>query len=135
MELIYFISGILTVGVAYGTYLLTNIKKSSISLMAQNTRTIQVFTRRIEDLDGEVSQLSENISRIVKEMSTDNYESITLVKEHLLRLDEATKIDESNLMEANRVFNKNIVDIHNDLSTVKRNISAIQQDPNIIDRY
>jgi hypothetical protein len=135
MELIYFISGILTVGVIYGTYLLINIKKSAREIMAHNTKTIKVFTRRIEDIDAEVSQVTSDLSRIKKEMSTDSYESITSIKEHLLKIDSSVESGKIKLIESNRLFNKNIVDLHNELSTFKRNMNTLQRDPNEIARY
>ena len=135
MELLYFISGILTVGVLYGIKLLRTVKSSHTDLLARYQSQSNISSIRNADLDDQLDGLKLLIGDIQSKMEKDQYESLTEINKQIKKLGEDVFLNSQNLKQSNQVFNKNVTDAFSEINGLKQNIKGLLQDPNIIDRY
>jgi peptidoglycan hydrolase CwlO-like protein len=135
MELLYFISGILTVGVLYGIKLLRTVKSSHTDLLARYQSQSNISSIRYGDLSDDLKTVEELVMDISSKMEKDQYESLTEINKQIKKLGEDVFLNSQNLKQSNQVFNKNVTDAFSEINGLKQNIKGLLQDPNIIDRY
>jgi hypothetical protein len=135
MELIYFISGILTVGIVYGINLLRHVKSSHTELLAKYQSQSNISSIRFADLEDEIKTAGQLVADVQAEMEKDQYATVSEIN---TKLEELFGITESNARkqnESNKVHTKNISDAFNDIQLLKNNLKALGQDPNFLNRY
>ena len=135
MELIYFISGILTVGIVYGINLLRHVKSSHTELLAKYQSQSNISSIRFADLGDEIKTAGQLVADVQAEMEKDQYATVSEIN---TKLEELFGITESNARkqnESNKVHTKNISDAFNDIQLLKNNLKALGQDPNFLNRY
>ena len=135
MELLYFISGILTVGVLYWIKLLRTVKSSHTDLLARYQSQSNISSIRYGDLSDDLKTVEELVMDISSKMEKDQYESLTEINKQIKKLGEDVFLNSQNLKQSNQVFNKNVTDAFSEINGLKQNIKGLLQDPNIIDRY
>ena len=135
MELLYFISGILTVGVVYGVVLLRTVKSSHTDLLARHQSQSNLFSIRNADLDDQLDSLKLLIGDIQSKMEKDQYESLSEINKRIKELDNIAYKNVETIKQSNQVFNKNITDAFNEITQLKQNIKILGQDPNMLSRY
>ena len=135
MELIYFISGILTVGIVYGINLLRHVKSSHTELLAKYQSQSNISSIRFGDLSDDLKAVEDLVMDISSKMEKDQYATVSEIN---TKLEELFGITESNARkqnESNKVHTKNISDAFNDIQLLKNNLKALGQDPNFLNRY
>lgn len=135
MELIYFISGILTVGIVYGINLLRHVKSSHTELLAKYQSQSNISSIRYGDLGDDLKAVEDLVMDISSKMEKDQYATVSEIN---TKLEELFGITESNARkqnESNKVHTKNISDVFNDIQLLKNNLKALGQDPNFLNRY
>ena len=135
MELLYFISGILTVGVLYEIKLLRTVKSSHTDLLTRYQSQSNISSIRYGDLSDDLKTVEELVMDISSKMEKDQYESLTEINKQIKKLGEDVFLNSQNLKQSNQVFNKNVTDAFSEINGLKQNIKGLLQDPNIIDRY
>jgi predicted nuclease with TOPRIM domain len=135
MELLYFISGILSVGVLYGVILLRNVKSSHTDLLARFQSQSNISSLREADRLGKIEDLNELVMDIQSNMEKDQYENLSSINKELESLSNLANETKSKLGESNAVLNKNITDAFNEIMQLKNNLKALSQDPNMLSRY
>tara|TARA_B100002019_G_C21119565_1_gene522632 strand:+ start:246 stop:653 length:408 start_codon:yes stop_codon:yes gene_type:complete len=135
MELIYFISGILTVGVIYGVVLLRAVKSSHTNLLAKYQSQSNISSIRYGDMDEELKGLKILIGDIQSKMEKDQYENLSEINKRIKELDEVAYKNTETIKKSNQVFNKNVTDAFNEITQLKQNIKILGQDPNMVSRY
>jgi predicted nuclease with TOPRIM domain len=135
MELLYFISGILSVGVLYGVILLRNVKSSHTDLLARLESQLNISSLREADKLGKIEDLNELVMDIQSNMEKDQYENLSSINKELESLSNLANETKSKLGESNAVLNKNITDAFNEIMQLKNNLKALSQDPNMLSRY
>ena len=135
MELLYFISGILSVGVLYGVILLRNVKSSHTDLLARLESQLNISSLREADNLGKIEDLNELVMDIQSNMEKDQYENLSSINKELESLSNLANETKSKLGESNAVLNKNITDAFNEIMQLKSNLKALSQDPNMLSRY
>ena len=135
MELLYFISGILSVGVIYGVYLLRTVKSSHTDLLDTFTKSQYISSTRREEIKEELGDLKLLIVDIQANMEKDQYENLGNINKRVRELEELANATNSRLGESNKVFNKNVTDVFNEIQQLKNNLKALGQDPNMLNRY
>jgi len=135
MELLYFISGILSVGVLYGVILLRNVKSSHTDLLARLESQLNISSLREADKLGKIEDLNELVMDIQSNMEKDQYENLSSINKELESLSNLANETKSKLGESNAVLNKNITDAFNEIMQLKSNLKALSQDPNMLSRY
>ena len=135
MELIYFISGILTVGIVYGINLIRHVKSSHTELLAKYQSQSNISSIRFGDLSDDLKAVEDLVMDISSKMEKDQYATVSEIN---TKLEELFGITESNARkqnESNKVHTKNISDVFNDIQLLKNNLKALGQDPNFLNRY
>ena len=135
MELLYFISGILSVGVKYGVYLLRTVKYSNKELMDTYTKSQYISSTRRAEIKEELEDLKILIGDIQTNMEKDQYENLGNINKRVGELEELANATNSRLGESNKVFNKNVTDVVNEIQQLKNRLKALGQDPNMLSRY
>ena len=83
MELIYFISGILTVGVGYGVVLLRKVKSSHTELLKKYQSQSNISSIRESDFEVKIKDLNTLLLDIQGKMEKDQYASISEINERI----------------------------------------------------
>lgn len=135
MELLYFISGILSVGVVYGIILLRNVKSSHTDLLARHQSQSNISSIRNADLDDQLDNLKLLIGDIQANMEKDQYESLSEINGKLRDGILLAEANNRKIGENAKVFNKNITDAFTQIQQLRGNLKALGQDPNMLSRY
>ena len=128
MELLYFISGILTVGVLYGIKLLRTVKSSHTDLLARYQSQSNISSIRNADLDDQLDGLKLLIRDIQANMEKDQYENLGNINKRIKELDTVVYGNLDKIKQSNKVFNKNLSDVFSEIQQLKQNFKALSQD-------
>ena len=135
MELLYFISGILTVGVGYGVVLLRKVKSSHTELLERYQSQSNISSIRESDFDVKIKDLNTLLLDIQGKMEKDQYASISDINERIKFLEGLISKNTQNTNNAANTFNKDIAEAFSQISQIKRNLNKIGEDPNMVSRY
>ena len=135
MELLYFISGVLSVGVIYGIRLLRTVKSSHTDLLERYQSQSNISSIREEEVRQELKDLGLMIMDIQANMEKDQYENLGSINKRIKKLDAVVYGNLDKIKQSNQVFNKNITDAFNEIQQLKSRLKALGQDPNMLSRY
>ena len=135
MEIIYFISGILTVGVGYGVVLLRKVKSSHTELLKKYQSQSNISSIRESDFDIKIKDLNTLLLDIQGKMEKDQYASISEINERIKFLEGLISKNTQNTNNAANTFNKDIAEVFSQINQLKRNLNKIGEDPNMVSRY
>jgi hypothetical protein len=135
MELIYFISGILTVGVVYGIILLRAVKSSHTELLTRHQLQSNISSIRNADIDDAIDGLELLVKDIQSNMEKDQYESLSEINRRINELDAVAYKNLENASLTRQTNDGNFGKIFNEIQQVKTNIKTLGQDPNFLSRY
>ena len=135
MELLYFINGILTVGIVYGIILLRAVKSSHTELLARHQSQSNTSSIRNADLDDQLDSLKLLIGDIQSSMEKDQYESLSEINGKLRDGILLAEANNRKIADNAKVFNKNITDAFTQIQQLRGNIKILGQDPNMSSRY
>ena len=135
MELIYFISGILTVGVVYGVNLLRHVKSSHTDLLDKYQSQSNISSLRYSEIGEMVDEMKLYVNDIQTKLEKDSYKEMVTLKKKLDNnskevKDLRDKLD-ININTADRSFSQ----VFNEIQTVKSQVKKLGEDPNFISRY
>jgi hypothetical protein len=128
MELLYFISGILTVGVIYGVILLRNIKSSHAELLEKNQLQSNISSLRLGETMVEVNSIRELIIDIQSNMEKDQYQNLSKINKDIESLRGITLDTKSKLEFAMGSSDKNFSSVFSEIQQLKTNFKALSQD-------
>jgi hypothetical protein len=128
MELLYFISGILTVGVIYGVILLRNIKSSHAELLEKNQLQSNISSLRLGETMVEVNSIRELIIDIQSNMEKDQYQNLSKINKDIESLRSITLDTKSKLEFAMGSSDKNFSSVFSEIQQLKTNFKALSQD-------
>lgn len=135
MELLYFISGILSVGVLYGIWLLRIVKSSHTDLLAQYQSQSNISSIRNSDLEDELKGLKVLVLDIQSNMEKDQYESVSGINKKINEIETIVKGNVDKIGFASGANEKNFTTAFNEIQQLKNNLKALGQDPNMLSRY
>lgn len=135
MELLYFISGILSVGVLYGVKLLRTVKSSHTELLARHQSQSNISSIRNAEIELTIKDLKILVEGIQESMKKDQYENLSGINKRIKELDSVAYENLSKINQSNKMFNKNVTDAFNEIAQVKQSLKTMGQDPNMISRY
>jgi len=135
MEILYFIAGILSVGIVYGITLLRSVKSSHTELLARHQSQSNISSMRYGDLSDDLKTLEDMVMDIQSNMVKDQYKSLSEING---KLRDGILLAESNnrkIAENAKVFNKNVTDAFTQIQQLRNNIKALGQDQQGVSRY
>ncbi len=135
MELLYFISGVLSVGVVYGVRLLRSVKSSHADLLVRHQSQLNFSSIRNADIDDEIDNLKVLIGDIQSSMEKDQYESLSEINGKLRDGILLAEANNRKIADNAKVFNKNVTDAFSEIQQIKNLLKIIIQDPNMTSNY
>ena len=135
MELLYFISGILSVGILYSISLLRTVKSSHTELLKKYQSQSAISSIRFDEYKDELEGLNILLVDIQGKMEKDQYESVSEINKRIERLDVLLKNTISKREFASQSNEKNFNTVFNEIQQLKNGMKALGQDPNMVSRY
>lgn len=135
MELLYFISGILSVGIIYGITLLRTIKSSHDDLLARHQSQSNISSIRFSEMVDDMGSLNDLVRDIQSGMEKDQYENLAKINTDLKMVSELANATNNRLGEVNRVMQKTTSDAFTEIRQLKSNLKQAIQGPNMTSRY
>jgi len=135
MEILYFIAGILSVGVIYGIILLRSVKSSHTDLLARHQSQSNISSIRSVDVDEAIEDLRLLVNDIQSNMEKDQYESLSEINGKLRDGILLAEANNRKIADNAKVFNKNVTDAFTQIQQLRSNIKALGQDPNMSSNY
>ena len=135
MEILYFIAGVLSVGVVYGITLLRSVKSSHTEMLARHQSQSNISSIRNADLDDQLDSLKLLISDIQSNMEKDQYESLSEINGKLRDGILLAEANNRKIADNAKVFNKNVTDAFTQIQQLRNNIKALGQDQQGVSRY
>ena len=142
MELIYFISGILTVGTVYGVLLLRKVKTSYDEVLEESSRlysltqiTQDEIAGKFDSVRGQLIEVLEKNEKLGKQMNDDAYAGNTELNDRITEL--AKTFNQQGLSNkklfdvADGQFRK----INSDIQILNSALKRFQDDPDLKARY
>lgn len=131
MELLYFISGVLVVGIGYGVKLLLSVRSSHTELLERHQSQSNIFSIRSLELNEELGDLKLLIGDIQNNMEKDQYENLSKLNNKTERILGLV----NNNTNSHKVVEAEFQNIKNEIHSVKMNIKGLSEDPNFLSRY
>ena len=135
MELIYFISGILSVGVVYGIILLRAVKSSHTDLLARHQSQSNISSIRDIESKEELEALRILIGDIQANMEKDQYENLGKLSQRIQELDTVSYENVNKIKLSSESNDKNFSRVFSEIQQLKNSYKTMLQDPNFLNRY
>lgn len=132
MELLYFISGILSVGITYSIVLLRKNQSHYHDALARLQSFMNVSSIRVEELKEKVGVVEERYSDIIEKLEKDQYASISEINERLKDLSRQTNAMNERISQNTKTLANHISQSSVERNTLKNNFKKLSQDPNFI---
>ena len=135
MELIYFISGILTAGIVYGANLLRHIKSSHTEILDKYQSQSNISSLRYSEMGEMIKEMKLYVNDIQDKLGKDSYTETTRllgkIKDYSNELDDVRSKLNKDINMTEKSFNK----VFSDIQSLKNQIKALGEDPNFLSRY
>lgn len=127
MEFLYFINGIMFIGVLYGVFHAKNIKSLNEKLIEQNQLIKNQTTIKYTEIQESVGDVIDLVARIEDEMVKDQYANFSQTNKKMEELE--TKVTQllNSLTQLTKESQDNIGKAFSEISQIKTIIKAIQQ--------
>ena len=135
MEILYFIAGILSVGIVYGITLLRSVKSSHTEMLARHQSQSNISSIRSIDVDEAIEDLRLLVNDIQSNMEKDQYESLSEINGKLRDGILLAEANNRKIADNAKVFNKNVTDAFTQIQQLRNNIKALGQDQQGMSRY
>jgi len=135
MEILYFIAGILSVGIVYGITLLRSVKSSHTEILERHQSQSNISSMRYGDLSDDLKTLEDMVMDIQSNMEKDQYESLSEINGKLRDGILLAEANNRKIADNAKVFNKNVTDAFTQIQQLRGNIKILGQDPNMSSSY
>ena len=135
MELLYFICGILSVGITYAVVLLKKNQSNYHDALARLQHHQNISSIRSGDMKEKIKYVEDTMIDIQSNMEKDQYKNLSKINERLKALDELANANSTRISEYNTVNTKTMTDAFNEIQQIKNNLKALGEDPNFLNRY
>jgi len=142
MELIYFISGVLTVGTVYGVLLLRKVKSSYDEVLEESSRlysltqmTQDEISGKFDSVRGQLIEVLDNNEKLGKQMSDDAYAGNTELNQRITDLSKTFNQQGNNNKKLFDVADSQFRKINSDIQILNGALKRFQDDPDLKARY
>jgi len=135
MEILYFIAGVLSVGVVYGITLLRSVKSSHTELLTRHQSQSNISSIRSIDVDEAIEDLRLLVNDIQSNMEKDQYESLSEINGKLRDGILLAEANNRKIADNAKVFNKNVTDAFTQIQQIRNNVKTLAQNPNMTSNY
>jgi len=142
MELIYFISGILTVGTVYGVLLLRKVKSSYDEVLEESSRLYSLTQITQDEIAGKFDSVREQLIEVLdnneklgKQMSEDAYAGNTELNGRITELAKTFNTQGLSHKKLFDVADSQFRKINSDIQILNNALKRFQDDPDLKARY
>jgi len=135
MEILYFIAGILSVGVVYGVTLLRSVKSSHTEMLTRHQSHLNISSMRSIDVDEAIEDLRLLVNDIQSNMEKDQYESLSEINGKLRDGILLAEANNRKIADNAKVFNKNVTDAFTQIQQIRNSVKTMAQNPNMTSNY
>ena len=132
MELLYFISGILSVGIAYSIVLLRKNQSHYHDALARLQSFMNVSSIRVEELKEKVGVVEEKYSDIILKLEKDQYSSVSEINNRIGEQTKMTNAINERVSQNQKILETSISRTTTEINTLRHNLKQLGQDPNFI---
>ena len=131
MELLYFISGILSVGVTYGIILLRKNQSNYHDALARLQHHQNISSIRNSDMEEKIGDMKYLVNDFQSNMEKDQYKNLSEINTKIVNL---KKLVDKNL-NSHKVVEGEFQNLKNEIHSLNMNIKGLRDDPNFVSRY
>ena len=142
MELIYFISGILTVGTVYGVLLLRKVKSSHAELLEESSRlysltqiTQDEVAGKFDSVRSQLIDVLDNNEKLINQMKNDSYTGNTELNERITELAKTFNKQGLGYKKLFDVADSQFRKITSDIQILNGALKRFEEDPDLKARY
>ena len=142
MELIYFISGVLTVGTVYGVLLLRKVKSSYDEVLEESSRLYSLTQMTQDEIAGKFDSVREQLIEVLdkneklgKQMSDDAYAGNTELNKRITDLAKTFNTQGLSHKKLFDVADSQFRKINSDIQILNNALKRFQDDPDLKARY
>ena len=135
MEILIYISGLLTTLIATLIVVANNFNIKYTKLLASNQSISNITSIRYEEMREQIDDLRLLMGDIQNTMEKDQYESLSGINKDLKDIGDIAMANNKRIGDNAAVFNKNVTNLHTQITLIKSNLKALGQDPNSLSRY
>lgn len=132
MELLYFISGILTVGIVYSILLLRKNQSSYADAIERLQSHQNLSSIRFGDMDEEIDRINLYALDIKSKLEKDQYTSVAEINKKLEELTSMVNVMNNRLGVNQKVMETSISKTTTEINTLNNRLKALGQDPNFV---
>ena len=139
MELIYFISGILTAGVVYGVSLLRHVKSSHADLLTKYDKSTSISSLRHSEVGEMVDDMKLYVNDIQDKLSKDSYSETIKLKRQLDiftgNIEDRLNVLEKKVSDDIKLTDKSFNKVFTEIQAAKNSVKALGENPNFLSKY
>ena len=132
MELLYFISGILSAGITYAILLLRKNQTHYTDALASLQSFKNVSSIRLSEVNEDLDKLTAFISEVKLKMEKDQYGSVSEINKKMGEVTKMTQAMNVRISENQKILETNISRTSVEINTMRNNLKQLSQDPNFI---
>ncbi len=135
MEILIYISGLLTTLIATLIVVANKFNHKYTTLLTSNQSISNISSIRYEEMREQIDDLRLLMGDIQNTMEKDQYESLSGINKDLKDIGDIAMANNKRIGDNAAVFNKNVTNLHTQITLIKSNLKALGQDPNSLSRY
>lgn len=135
MELLYFICGILSVGITYAIVLLKKNQSNYHDALARLQHHQNISSIRSEDLKEKIDNVGDTMLDIQSNMEKDQYKNLSEINVRLKDLEDKAELNNNMVRDTTSAYTKTTSDVFNEMQQIKNSLKALGEDPNFLNRY
>ena len=132
MELLYFISGILSAGITYAILLLRKNQTHYTDALASLQSYKNISSIRLSEVNEDLDKLTAFISEVKLKMEKDQYGSVSEINKKMGEVTKMTQAMNVRISENQKILETNISRTSVEINTMRNNLKQLSQDPNFI---
>tara|TARA_R110000796_G_scaffold70616_1_gene160448 strand:+ start:123 stop:590 length:468 start_codon:yes stop_codon:yes gene_type:complete len=132
MELLYYIGGILSVGIIYAIFLLRRNQSHYHDALARLQSHQNISSIRNRDVKDKIDELTEYTKDIKSKMKKDQYSSVSETNNRIGELNKMASAMNIKITQNQKILETNISRTSTEINTMKNTLKQLGQNPDFI---
>ena len=132
MELLYYIGGILSVGIIYAIFLLRRNQSHYHDALARLQSFQNISSIRNGDVKDKIDELTEYTKDIKSKMKKDQYSSVSETNNRIGELNKMASAMNIKITQNQKILETNISRTSTEINTMKNTLKQLGQNPDFI---
>ena len=132
MELLYYICGILSVGITYAIFLLRKNQSHYHDALARLQSHQNISSIRNGDVKEKINELAEYIKDVKDKMKKDQYSSVSETNNRMGELNKMASAMNEKITQNQKILETNISRTSTEINMIKNTLKQLGQNPDFI---